>query len=202
MLIRLNRANSSLPLKFNAHVALLHLAPTFYSSSCSAFSLFGVGHRVFNLHVLYLYSFFFMSSYNITAPQFRSSYLSVSTHFHLVVITTSSSIFLYTWPNPDNHISLASHIFSLRFATPALVLISSFLIFSILFIPIIHLNILISVLSSINSLLFIPIIGRLGLSARNDQPTSKQLTTKHSPPGTRVCQDFVESTLPDEREHT
>ena len=42
----------------------------------------------------------------------------------------------------------ASLIFSLMFGTPAIALISSFLIFSILFIPIIHLNIPISVLSS------------------------------------------------------
>ena len=61
--------------------------------------------------------------------------------FH-VRISISSSVFLYKWPN---HFSL---IFSLMFATPALVLISSFLIFSILFIPIINLNILIHVLSS------------------------------------------------------
>ena len=61
---------------------------------------------------------------NITPPQFRSSYLSVSTDFH-VLITTSSSVFLSTWPN---HLSLASLIFSLMFATPALALISSVLV--------------------------------------------------------------------------
>ena len=61
-----------------------------------------------------------------------------STHFH-VRITTSPSVFLATWPN---HFSLASLIVSLMFATPAIhhiALISSFLIFSILFIPIIRL---------------------------------------------------------------
>ena len=61
------------------------------------------------------------------------------------VITTSSSVFLSTCPI---HLSLTSLIFSLTFATSALDLISSFLIFSILFIPTIHLNILIPVLSS------------------------------------------------------
>ena len=98
--------------------------------------------------ILVLLSFLFSPPciflYNITPLQFRSSYLSVFTHFHLL-ITTSSSFFLSTCPN---HPSLASLIFSLMFATPALVLISSFLIFSILFIPFIHPNILISVLSS------------------------------------------------------
>ena len=62
---------------------------------------------------------------------FRSSYLSVSTHFH-VLITTSSSVFLSTWPN---HLSLASLIFSL--------------------IPIILLKILISVLSRTSSSAFL-----------------------------------------------
>ena len=67
-----------------------------------------------------------------------------STHFH-VLITTSSSVFFFTWPN---HLNLASHMFSLMSATPALVLTSSFLNFSILFIPIIHVKIIIYVLSS------------------------------------------------------
>ena len=62
-------------------------------------------------------------SYNITSPQFRSSYLSVSTHFH-VLTTISYSAFLSIWPN---HLSMASLIFSL--ATPALALIFPFLTF-------------------------------------------------------------------------
>ena len=105
----------------------------------------------FNIHVLQssdsskMYSFLLhVISHNITPPHFRSSYLLVSTHFH-VLITTYSSVILPTWPN---HISLGSLIFSLMFATPALALIPSFLIFSIIFIPIIHLNILIYVISS------------------------------------------------------
>ena len=85
-----------------------------------------------------------MFSYNVTPPQFPPSYLSVASLFHLL-IPKSSSVFLSTWPN---HLSLASLIFHFMFATSAIAHISSFLIFSILFIPIIHLNILISVLSS------------------------------------------------------
>ena len=93
----------------------------------------GPAHRVFNLHVLWSCACFsFMSSCSVTPPQFRPPYLSASTHFH-VLITTSSSVFLSTWPN---HLRVASLIFSLMFATPALALISSFLIFSILFIAV------------------------------------------------------------------
>ena len=50
-----------------------------------------------------------MSSYNFAPPQSRSSYISVSTHFHLLR-TTSPSIFLSTCPH---HLSLASFISSL-----------------------------------------------------------------------------------------
>ena len=50
------------------------------------------------------------------STSFWPSYLSLSTHFH-VVITISSSVFLSKWPN---HHSLASLIFSLMFTTPAL----------------------------------------------------------------------------------
>ena len=106
------------------------------SSFSTWFSIFYLGsaHHVFKCFFS-LYSFLLhVFSYNITPPQFRSSYRSVSTHFH-VLITTSSSVFLSTWPN---HLSLASLIFSLMFSTPALALIyfATFLIFSILFIPI------------------------------------------------------------------
>ena len=50
------------------------------------------------------------------STSFWPSYLSLSTHFH-VLITISSSVFLFTWPN---HHTLASLIFSLMFTTPAL----------------------------------------------------------------------------------
>ena len=87
-------------------------------------------------------AFFYLTSVHLSFGLiFRCPLTSI---FH-VLITTSSSVFLSTCPN---HFSLASLIFSLLFATSALALISSFLIFWIIFIPIIHLNILISVLSS------------------------------------------------------
>ena len=60
-----------------------------------------------------------------------------STHVHLL-ITTSSSVCLSTCPN---HLSLASMIFSLMFATSGLAVISSALIVTILVISIIPLNI-------------------------------------------------------------
>ena len=63
----------------------------------------------------------------------------------MVVYSLAYSVFLSTRPT---HLSLAYLIFSFVFATHAFALISSFLIFSTLFIPSIHLKILISVLSS------------------------------------------------------
>ena len=68
-------------------------------------------------------------------PIFRFHLLPFShlLSFHLHVLTISVS---------------ASRIFSLMFATPALAITSSVFIFSILFIPVIHLNMLISVISS------------------------------------------------------
>ena len=94
----------------------------------------GSAHQVFNLHIrscaFSLCTPFSFMYFHIKFLQcLWSSYLSVSTHFHLP-ITTSSSVFLSTCPN---HCSLASLIFSIMFATPALALISSFLIFSILY---------------------------------------------------------------------
>ena len=72
-------------------------------------------------------------SCNNTQSQFCSSYISVSTtSISHVVITISYSVFLSTWLN---HLSMSS-----------LRPISSFLIFSIVFITIIHLNIPVSVL--------------------------------------------------------
>ena len=55
----------------------------------------------------YLYSFLIhVFYYNTSPPQFRSSYLSVSTRFHLPCSHYRiSSVFLATWPN---HLSLAS----------------------------------------------------------------------------------------------
>ena len=64
----------------------------------------------------------------------------MSTCFHL----PCSHYYIFTFSLP----SIVPLIFSLMFAIPALALMSSYLIFSILFIAIIYLNILISVLSS------------------------------------------------------
>ena len=69
---------------------------------------------------------------------FGVSYLTVSTHFPC----SHYYIFLSLSIHRPNHLSLDSLMFSLMFATPAIALISSVLIFSVLFIPIIHLNIL------------------------------------------------------------
>ena len=116
------------------------------------FPYLGSAHQVFNLHVLrfcvssiftpFSFMYFLITSLHLSfgVPIFRCPPTST---FH-VLITTSSSVFLSACPN---HLSLAYLIFSLMSATSALTLISSVLIFSILFIPIIHLNIRISVLS-------------------------------------------------------
>ena len=67
------------------------------------FSLFGSAHPVFILHFLrscassIFTPFSFVSSYNITPPQLRSSCLSMSTHFHALIRPTPSfSVFLST----------------------------------------------------------------------------------------------------------
>ena len=79
----------------------------------------------------YLYSFLLhVISYNLTPPHFRSSYVAVSTYFHLpwchYYIFFSFSLHKEsTWPDD---LSLASLIFSLKFATPAIALISYFFI--------------------------------------------------------------------------
>ena len=65
----------------------------------------------------------------------------------LVLATTSSSDFLSTWPD---HPSFVYPISSLMFTTPALIQVSPVLIFSVLFIPIVDLNSLIYVLSSMS----------------------------------------------------
>ena len=81
------------------------------SSLCTPVSISGL---VLLLSVLL--SLFQVFSYNITPPQFWSSYLSVSTHFHLPFYHC------YIFFSPSLHLSLASLIFSLMFATPAVAL--------------------------------------------------------------------------------
>ena len=95
------------------------------SSSFSPLHYLGSAHQVIILRVL----------------QSCASSLSRSTPFSFISLHITSL-------HVTVGLSISSLIFSLTFATPALDLISSILIFSILFIPIIHLNILISVLST------------------------------------------------------
>ena len=99
------------------------------------FPYLGSAHQVFNLHVLQSYASSIFTYFSFMSFLITSLHLSFglpiilcppTSIFH-VLITTSSSVFLSTWPN---HLSLASIIFSLMFATPALALISSFLIFT------------------------------------------------------------------------
>ena len=87
--------STSLLLSLSLSLLPLNTHPTFFS----ILSLFVVGASSFQsprspiLCFFYRYSFFLhVFSYNITPPQLWSSYLSVSTHFHLL-ITTSSSFF-------------------------------------------------------------------------------------------------------------
>ena len=108
-----------------------------------------LAHQVFTLHVLrscassiftcFSFMSFLKKSLSSGLPIFQCPPTSM---FSLLHLRQSFS------PSCPNHLSLTSLIFSLMFATPALAFISSFMIFSILFIPIIHLNIFISVLSS------------------------------------------------------
>ena len=100
-----NRSDSTTALK-SEEVCIRRSVPF---TSCLLLRLFPyscLAHRVF----IRVYS------YNIAPPQFWSSYVSVSSPFH-VHITSSSSVFLSTCPN---HISIASLIVSIIFATPAL----------------------------------------------------------------------------------
>ena len=94
---------------------------------------------------LYIYSFllrvFLIASLHLSfgLPIFRCP----PTPTFRFLITTSSPVSLSTW---SKHLSLPYLIFSMIFSTSALALISSFLIFSFIFIPAIHLYILSSVL--------------------------------------------------------
>ena len=63
---------------------------------------------------------------------------------HSFPSSTFSLLHLLQSFSPHVHLSFASLIFSLTFSTPGLSLISTFLFYSILFIPISHLNVLIS----------------------------------------------------------
>ena len=112
------------------------------------FPYFVSAHRVSNIHVLrpvlFHFHVFLRPSLRLIfgLPVFQCPPTSI---FH--VLTIYSSVFLSTWPN---HVSLHSLFYVLTYVchTCHFALISSFLIFSILFMPIIHINILVSVLSS------------------------------------------------------
>ena len=125
------------------------------SSSSSAFFLTGRNIKFsfhFILHVLRSCAFSLSTPFSFTYFRITSLHFSFGLPIFrcpptsiFSLLTPSSCVFLSTfWP--PNH--LASVIISsLMFATPSMDLISWFLIFSILFNLIIHLNILISVLS-------------------------------------------------------
>ena len=71
------------------------------------FPYLGSAYLVFNLHVLRSCLYFVLPHvflYNITPPQFRSSYLSVSTHFHL----PCSHYYIFSSLSPHSHLGLAS----------------------------------------------------------------------------------------------
>ena len=92
---------------------------------------------VSSLCTYFSFIFFVSPHRSFGIPLFRCPLTSIIRA--LIRPTTCSSVFPSTCPK---HLSLASLIFSLMFATPALALIYSFLIFSILSIPIIHLDVL------------------------------------------------------------
>ena len=87
-------------------------------------------HHIVSFQVMLFCQPFVYFFYNISPCQFTSSYLSValSSLFSLQHIPLAFS--LHTCPT---HLSIASLIFSLMFATPAMALISSVLNFSVLF---------------------------------------------------------------------
>ena len=136
----------------------------YISSSSSTFSIFRGGASNFQSTRSAVSRFFYIftpSSFGncvITSlhlsfglPLFRCAPTSI---FHVLITTNSSPpVFHSTWLN---HLSIDSPIFSLMSATPTLALISSFPMFSIIFIPIIHRNNLIKLLS-------IPLYRSLGL---------------------------------------
>ena len=142
-------------------LSLLISPSSSFHSSCSASSIFThfsfIRHAVLLLSLLispsfvmqcffYLYSFLLhVFASNIAPLQFWHSNITFPlTSTFRVIIITSSSVFLYTYPN---HPSLAYLMFWLAFVPPPLALISSVLISSILLIALIHLNRFVYVLS-------------------------------------------------------
>ena len=90
---------------------------------------------------------YFLFLYIISPSEFWSSCLSLPTHIHL----PCPHYYIFhrlSLPIAYNHLSLNSLISSLTFATTASALISSVPILQILLISVVHLNIIMSVLSS------------------------------------------------------
>ena len=112
------------------------------------FPYLGSAHRVFNLHVLRSCASSIFTCFSFMPILITSPHLS----FCLPIFRCRTT-FMLSLPHllqyfSPHGLTISFSYFILMFATPALALISSFLIFSILFIPIIHFNVLISVLSS------------------------------------------------------
>ena len=117
-----------------------------------AFHYLGSAHQVFILNFLYfaLISALLVSPmylYNVTSPQFWSSYLSMFSLFVIFLLFLSTTCL--------NYLSLSSLLVVAYVCHTGFSLVSSFLIFSILLILINHLNILMSVLSSKSCLAFL-----------------------------------------------
>ena len=73
----------------------------------------------FLYYTLYLYCLFHVFLYNNFPPQFRSSFLLVSTRFHIPCLSLLHFIYVSLSECP-NHPYLAFLIFSLMFGTPSL----------------------------------------------------------------------------------
>ena len=126
-----------------------------YSSS-SVFSPFGVGASSFQLPrspVLCFFSLYYfllrVYSYNITPPQFRSSFISVSTQIPSSMFSLPHLLLTFCPHGLTISVSLL-FVFINLLNTHAFALIPSFMTFSTLslVIPIIHLNIIINVLDN------------------------------------------------------
>ena len=142
-----------------------------------------------------MYSFLLhIFSYNIAPIQFRYYALSVSTNFHLPC--SNDYIFFTLSLHMAQPCSHASPVFLLMFATPAFALISSFIIFSILFIPIIHLTILSSVLSSKSCAVFLSAQLIKHESTSKPERVSKQTNLGESMWSHQCCQSLQWRTTP------
>ena len=157
-------------------VLVLFSTTTSYTSACSLFDDDDDDRRIaFSISTFfYLHSFIrHVVSHNVTPPEFRSSYISVSTHFH-VLITTYSSVVLSALPNHlfftyVCHACPCSHHSRVAYAIAIIRLYSSSYI-PRMFPPPLHENmLLVSILKKhvriLHTLLFLPAGGAtIGLS--------------------------------------